>query len=77
MNCGMNPPLRRKANFKWADSVTVRPKAELLQMPDDSSAQDFALTAKYVRTCKLRMSENSRMQIKIVLKITQNVLKDH
>ena len=30
MNCGMNPPLRRKANFKWADSVTVRPKAELL-----------------------------------------------
>ena len=31
MNCEMNPPLRRKANFKWADSVTVRPKAELLQ----------------------------------------------
>lgn len=30
MNCGMNPPLRRKANFKWADSVTGKPKAELL-----------------------------------------------
>ena len=31
MNCGMNPPFRRKANFKWADSVTGKPKAELLQ----------------------------------------------
>ena len=26
-----NPPLRRMANFKWADSVTVKPKAELLR----------------------------------------------
>jgi hypothetical protein len=38
--------------LEWADSVTGKPRAELLLIFGNSSSQDFALAAKYVPICK-------------------------